>query len=56
MNDKERRLTLIQEVQTDEQTEKKAKNLRQTNPIAKKLLEFHHKDMKKFNVKDLFKP
>lgn len=28
---------------------------RQTNPIAKKFLEFHNKDIGKFSVKDLFR-
>ena len=28
---------------------------RQTNPIAKKFLEFHNENLGKFNVKDLFK-
>ena len=52
---KERNLTVIENIKTEEKVEKKADKLRQTNPIAKKLLEFHNSKVKKFSVKDLFK-
>lgn len=54
-NKKERNLTVIENTKTEEKVEKKADKLRQTNPIAKKLLEFHNSKVKKFSVKDLFK-
>ncbi len=37
----------------EKHTEKKSS--RQTNPIAKKFLEFHNENIGKFSVKDLFK-
>ena len=52
---KERNLTVIENTKTEEKVEKKAGKLRQTNPITKKLLEFHNSKVKKFSVKDLFK-
>ena len=44
-----------EEIKKEEKVEKKADKLRQTNPITKKLLEFHNSKVKKFSVKDLFK-
>ena len=51
---KERNLTVIENTQIIEKTEKEEKSLLHTNPIAKKFLEFHHEKVK-FSVKDLFK-
>ena len=56
----ERRLTVIEQTETDsprveEKTEKPAKVERQTNPIAQKLLKFHHEKIGKFSVKDLLR-
>ena len=54
-NRKERKLTVIENEKTEERVEKKVKPARQTNPNAKKMLEFHNENLKKFSVKDLFK-
>ncbi|MDR1168255.1 MAG: hypothetical protein LBK53_05115 [Heliobacteriaceae bacterium] len=52
--DEKRKLTVIEK--TDEKIgETPKKTARQTNPIAKKLLRFHHNEIAKFSVKDLFK-
>lgn len=51
---KERKLTVIENTKTEE-AQKEPVKTRQTNPITKKLLEFHHENLKKFSVKDLFK-
>lgn len=51
---KERKLTVIENTKTEEAQNEPVKT-RQTNPITKKLLEFHHENLKKFSVKDLFK-
>ena len=53
---KEHRLTVIERTTDKEDViETPSKIVRQTNPIAKKLLEFHHEKISKFSVKDLFK-
>lgn len=54
-NRDERNLTLIQstKVETEAKTEKESS--RQTNPMQKKFVEFHHDKAEKFSVKDLFK-
>lgn len=50
-----REFTVIEnKVNTDEKKLEK-KVSRQTNPIAKKFLEFHNENIGKFSVKDLFK-
>ncbi len=50
-----RDLTLIEnQTKVEEKTSEK-KVLRQTNPIAKKFVEFHQENLSKFSVKDLFK-
>ena len=50
----ERNFTVIEnETVLDEV--KKQKEIRHTNPIAKKFLEFQKENMSKFSVKDLFK-
>lgn len=54
-NQDERNLTLIESVKTEVSAEKKVKTSRQTNPITKKLLEYHHEKLEKFTVRDLFK-
>ena len=53
----ERKLTVIErtEEQTEQKVEKPVEQVRQTNPIAKKLLQFHHEKIGKFSVKDLFR-
>lgn len=47
-----RDLTVIENTQITEKIEKKSS--RQTNPIAKKFVEFHN-EHKNFSVKELFK-
>ncbi len=55
-NKDERNLTVIDGIKTEQETEtKKEKFSNQTNPIIRKLLEFHSEKAKKFTVKDLFK-
>lgn len=50
----ERNFTVIEnETKIDEK--KETKEIRQTNPIAKKFLEFQKENLSKFSVKDLFK-
>ena len=53
----ERNFTVIEnETKVDETKEtKETKESRQTNPIAKKFLEFQKENLSKFSVKDLFK-
>lgn len=51
-----RKLTLIEnETKIDEKKKETKKPSRQTNPIAKKMMEFHQEQVGKFSVKDLFK-
>ncbi len=52
-DEKERYLKVIETTKTE--TETKPMTGRQTNPIAKKFLNFHHKNEGKFSVKDLFR-
>ena len=52
----EKNFTVIEGAKTDELSQKHLTKSRQTNPIAKKLVEFHNENLKKFTVKDLFKP
>lgn len=52
---KERNLTVIDNPKTEEYVSKNASSTRHTNPIAKKLLEFHNNKLKNFSVKDLFR-
>lgn len=52
----EKNFTVIEGAKTDELSQKHVTKSRQTNPIAKKLVEFHNENLKKFTVKDLFKP
>lgn len=54
-NHDERNFTVIESEKTEISVEKTVKPLRQTNPIAKKFLEFHNDKADKFTVKDLFK-
>lgn len=54
-NKDERNLTLIESNQVESGLETKNKTVRQTNPIAKKFLEFQNQKLNKFSVKDLFK-
>jgi hypothetical protein len=42
------------EIQKTDNSEK-IRNPKLTNPIAKKLLQFHHEKTNKFSVKDLFR-
>ncbi len=50
-----RDLTVIEnKTMTDEKQSEKTVS-HQTNPIAKKFVEFHKENMSKFSVKDLFK-
>lgn len=51
----ERNLTVIDGVKVEEKTDTEKKASRQTNPIVKKLLEFHNESAGKFSVIDLFK-
>ena len=51
----ERNITLIKPTSVDSEIETVKKVQRQTNPIAKKFLDFHFSDEHKFSVKDLFK-
>lgn len=48
----ERHFTVIE---NEKSIEKPAKTIRQTNPIAKKFVDFHNEKSKKLSVKDLFK-
>ena len=50
-----RDFTVIENQQKTTIDEPVKKTIRQTNPIAKKLVEFHNENSKKFSVKDLFK-
>ena len=50
-----RNLTVIDGIKTEEKIEPAKKVSHQTNPIMKKLLEFHNVRAGKFSVKDLFK-
>ncbi len=50
----EKKLILLEGTKTEEQTTHKVVP-RQTNPIVKKLLQFHNENSEKFSVKDLFK-
>ena len=52
--DKKEFIVIENKTKSDEKTiEKKVSH--QTNPIAKKFLEFHKQNLGKFNVKDLFR-
>ncbi len=51
----ERKLTVIDGVKIEEDAKPVKKVSRHTNPIVKKLLEFHNESAGKFSVKDLFK-
>ena len=51
----EKTLTVIDGKKTEEKTESATQISRQTNPIMKKLLEFHVENSGNFSVKDLFK-
>lgn len=51
----EKKLILLEGTKTEEQTANKVVSSRQTNPIVKKLLQFHNENSEKFSVKDLFK-
>ena len=51
----ERNLTLIESTKVETDVEAEKRSLRQTNPIAKKFLDFHFSEDHKFSVKDLFK-
>lgn len=42
-------------IENEKLKEKSVKKSVQTNPIAKKFVEFHHENPEKFSVKDLFK-
>lgn len=50
----EKKLILLEGTETEEKTPHKVVS-RQTNPIVKKLLQFHTENSEKFSVKDLFK-
>ena len=50
-----RNLTVIDGIKTEEKIKNKKKVSHHTNPIMKKLLEFHNVRAGKFSVKDLFK-
>ncbi len=50
-----RNLTVIDGIKTEEKIEPAKKVSHHTNPIMKKLLEFHNVRAGKFSVKDLFK-
>ncbi len=52
---KNKNLTVIESTKTDE-VKKTSSVIRHTNPIMKKVLEFHQEKAGKFSVKDLFKP
>ena len=52
---KERKLTVIENAETEVKPVEKQTISRQTNPIVKKLLSFRHEKASKFSVKDLFK-
>lgn len=51
----ERNLTVIDGVKVEDKIDTEKKASRQTNPIVKKLLEFHNESAGKFSVIDLFK-
>lgn len=54
---KDRKLTVIErteELEVQKVQEKPVKS-KQTNPISKKMMEFHQAKIGKFSVKDLFK-
>ncbi len=50
-----RDFTVIENKTKTEEKQAEKKVSRQTNPIAKKFLEFHNEKLDKFSVKDLFK-
>lgn len=54
---KSSKFTVIENTKTDE-VEKISKSsaIRHTNPIMKKMLEFHQEKAGKFSIRDLFKP
>ncbi len=54
---KSSKFTVIENTKTDE-VEKVSKSsaIRHTNPIMKKMLEFHQEKAGKFSIRDLFKP
>ncbi len=51
----ERNLKVIEQKATETPVETKSEQRHQTNPIVKKLLNFHNENNKNFSVKDLFK-
>jgi len=51
----ERNLTLIESTKIETKVDEVKKISRQTNPIAKKFVDFHFNCEHKFSVKDLFK-
>ena len=54
--DKVRNLTVIETVKTETETKTAGNTIsRQTNPIAKKFLDFHRENAGKFSVRDLFR-
>ena len=52
---KERKLTVIERTEQEEQQAEKKVTSRHTNPIMKKLMTFHHEKAGKLSVKDIFK-
>lgn len=50
-----RDFTVIERETTKTEEKVQKKTVLQTNPIVKKFVEFHHENIGKFNVKDLFK-
>ncbi len=52
---KERKLTVIENTETETEVVEKHTSKYQTNPVVKKLLSFHMEKVSKFSVKDLFK-
>ena len=51
---KQENLTIAEKSKKNERFLKQS--ARYSNPIMKKVLDFHHMDMGKFKVKDMFKP
>lgn len=53
----ERKLRVLERTKTETKVEEKkdVKTSRHTNPISKRLVEFHHEQAGKFSVKDIFK-
>ena len=54
---KSSKFTVIENTKTDEgEKVSKSSAIRHTNPIMKKMLEFHQEKAGKFSIRDLFKP